>query len=281
MVTGASGNVGREVVLALAELGIPVRAADRSRRQEALPPGVDPVELDFFRPETFAPAVAGAGALFLMRPPPISRVGPTLNRLVDVAADSGVRNVVFLSVIGAGSNRMVPHHRVESHLQAGDVPWTILRPSFFAQNLGDAYRAEICERDRIYVPAGEGKVAFIDVRDIANVAARVLAEPKNHAGRAYDLTGSEAVSFREVAATLSQALEREISYWPASIPGYFRRLRSQGLPVPQVVIQTILHADMRRGGGSGVTGTLGSLLERDPRTLADYVRDHVDLWPRA
>lgn len=278
LVTGASGNVGRFVVEALLRRGVPVRAGVRDLAQgDHLVDGTA-VALDFHRPETFEPALRDVEGLFLMRPPPIARVGPTLNRLVDAAAAGGVRRIALLSVIGAGRNPVVPHHRVEQHLRRTPVDWTFLRPSFFAQNLGDSYRRDICEDGRIYVPAGAGRVAFVDVRDVADVAARALTEPGVHAGRAYDLTGPQALGFADVATLLGRALGRVVRFEPATVPGYARHLRSRGVAVPQIAVQTVLHAGLRLGQAARVDPTLAQLLGRPAGTLQRYVDDHVALW---
>lgn len=280
LVVGASGNVGAATVRALLERDIAVRCgvADPSR----LPAvgGAESVELDLFRPETFGPAVAGAAGLFLLRPPPVSRVGPTLNALTEAAVAAGVDHVVFSSVIGADTNRVVPHHRVETHLSSHAPSWTILRPGFFAQNLTDAYRRDIVQDDRIYLPAGSGRVAFIDTRDIGDVAAAVFADPGPHRGRGYTLTGPRAVTFDEVAGLLTVALGRTVINEPASVLGYARHLRGQGLPMAQVAVQTVLHTGLRRGDAETVDPTLPSLLGRPARTLEDYVRQHAEAWER-
>lgn len=280
LVTGALGNAGREVLRALAARGLSARAADRSveRARAALGQGADAVALDFLDPRTFEPAVRGCDALFLLRPPAISDVKPTLNRLVDVALANGVRHIVFLSVAGAGTNTLVPHHAVEKHLEAVARGWTVLRPGFFAQNLGDAYRRDIAEDGRLYVPAGRGRAAFIDVRDVAEVAASVFASPAPHAGQAYTLTGPEAVSFTEAAGLLSEALGRPIRYQPASVPGYAVHLLRRGLPAMQVLVQTVLHVGLRFGQAQDVDPALARLLGHPGRTLRDYVRDHTSLW---
>ncbi len=163
-----------------------MRACDRdpARARRALGDDVEVAPLDFARPATFGPALVGVRALFLMRPPAVANVRDTLLPLVDAAAAGGVEHVVFLSVAGADTNRWIPHHAVEAHLRAGRVAWTLLRPGFFAQNLGDAYRRDIVEDDRLYVPAGDGAAAFVDVRDVAEVAALAFAAPDAHRGRA-------------------------------------------------------------------------------------------------
>lgn len=277
LVTGATGNVGREVLRALAAAGLPRRAGVRA------PAGlgdVPAVALDFARPETFDAALVGCSGLFLVRPPAVADVKRTLNVLVDRAALAGVEHVVFLSVEGADRQAWVPHHAVERHLLASGLRWTLLRPGFFAQNLGDAYRRDLRERSELIVPAGRGRVAFVDVRDVAEVAALAFARPELRQ-QAWTLTGPEALSFDEVAGVLGAALGRPVRYRAASVPGYALHLRRQGLPGMQVLVQTLLHVGIRFGNAAQVDPALGRLLGRRPRSLADYVKDHAALWDAA
>ena len=280
LVVGANGNVGAATVRALIERDIAVRCGVTDPTGFAAVPGAETVELDLFRPATFGPAVDGVRGLFLLRPPPVSKVGPTLNALTETALAAGVEHVVFSSVAGADTNRVVPHHRVETHLRDHAPSWTILRPGFFAQNLADAYRRDIVEDDRIYLPAGNGRVAFIDTRDIGEVAGAVFADPAPHRGKGYTLTGPRAVTFDEVARVLSVTLGRAISYQPAGVLGYARHLRRRGLPMAQVAVQTVLHTGLRRGDAEAVDPTLPRLLGRPGRTLEEYVREYANLWER-
>lgn len=279
VVTGAGGNVGGTVVRSLIAAGIRPRAAGRDPAALARRyPGVECVPLDLGDPATFAPGLARASGLFLIRPPAIVRVGPTLNALLDVATAENVGHVVFCSVSGAETNRVVPHHRVETYLQASGLPWTILRPGFFAQNLGDAYRQDISHDRRIHLPAGDGRAAFIDVRDIGDAVACVFSDPAAHAGAEYTLTGPEALNFAEVATILTAELGEQVVYEQATIAGYMLHLQHQELPLPQVLVQTILHTGLRSGQAETVDPTLEELLGRPPRTLAEYVHDHRHLW---
>ncbi len=110
---------------------------------------------------------------------------------------------------------------------------------------------------------------------------RCSPTPRPHRGQGYTLTGPRAVDFDEVAALLTTALGRTIRYEPASVLGYARHLRRQGLPLAQVAVQTVLHTGLRRGDAETVDPTLPRLLGRPARTIEDYVRDHVATWERA
>lgn len=280
LVTGATGNVGRTVVHALLRRGIHVRAGSSTpaRLGAGREPNLETVRLDFWDAATFSSAVEGCDGLFLLRPPAIAQVRRTLLPLLGAARRAGVRHVVFLSVQGAERNRFIPHHAVERALIAGPGGFTLLRPGFFVQNLGDAYRQDISLDARLYVPAGDGRVAFIDTRDIAEVAALCLADPTLHDRQAYTLTGAQALSFHEVAALLSRALARPIHYEPASVLGYALHLRRRGASLPQAAVLCALHVGLRFGQAERIDPTLGHLLGVPPRTLQDYISEHLERW---
>jgi uncharacterized protein YbjT (DUF2867 family) len=279
LVLGSTGNVGREVVRALRARGLRVRAAgvDPERVRQLFGDDVERVRVDFHDPSTYAPALLGVRSVFLLRPPAISDVTRTLNPFVDQARAAGADHVVFLSVAGADTNRLVPHHKVERHLRSRSGRYTILRPGFFAQNLADAYRRDLLEDNRLFVPAGNGRVAFVDLRDVADVAALAFASPELHAGSGYTLTGPRAFSFAEAALLLSQALARPIRYEAASALGYVAHLRRRGLPLPQCLVQMVLHVGLRFGQAERVDPTLERLIARTPRSLSDYIRDNAEL----
>jgi uncharacterized protein YbjT (DUF2867 family) len=281
LVTAALGNVGREVVRECAARGLEVRVAGTGVAALAERfPGKEAARLDFLDRGTWAPALAGCDQVFLLRPPPIGDMATTLCPFVDTAYAAGVRHLVFLSVAGADRMKWVPHRKVELHLMQSAGAWTVLRPSFFAQNLQDAYLRDIREDDRIYVPAGQGRVAFIDVRDVGAIAARVFEAPGEFRGQFLTLTGPEAVPFEAVAALLSAALGRPIRYEAASLVGYARHLASRGLPWKQILIQEILHAGLRRGDAATVDPTTERVLGQRPHTVAEYVREHAATWRR-
>ncbi len=280
LVTGATGNVGKEVVRALSSAGASVRAALRTvSSAPVLLPSCEAVHLDFSDPATFAPALKGINGLFLMRPNPVISVKKTLNRLLDVAVDLGVTHCVFLSVAGADKNSLVPHHAVERHLMRGPMRWTMLRAGFFAQNLTGPYSADI-QAGLILLPAGHGKVAYVDARDLGDAAALALRDPARHGSHAYHLTGPDSLSFDEVATMLSEELGRAVRYQPASLWGYWRHCRRNGIGLVPTFAYTMIHASLRGGSGATTAPTLSSLLGRPARGLRQFIKENRAHWAR-
>ncbi len=279
VVTGATGNVGEFVVRGLLKRGARVRVAvrDPEKAEKRFGPDPDYVRLEFGDEHTYREAFAGAQALFLIRPPQIADVAQKILPALGVARSAGVEHVVFLSLQGAERNRVVPHRRVEDDLKAQGPAWTLLRPSFFMQNLSTTHRRDIAERDEVFVPAGGGRTSFVDTRDIAAVAVKALTEP-GHAFKAYELTGSEALSYFEVADILSKTLRRPVRYPNPSPWRFWRRMRDDGYPAGYVGVMLALYTVCRFGLAARVTPETARLLERAPLSFEQFARDYASCW---
>ncbi|HMQ30614.1 MAG TPA: SDR family oxidoreductase [Chloroflexaceae bacterium] len=275
LVTGATGNAGAALTRVLAAAGHRVRAADL--RPASLPPGVAFAPFDFNDPATFGPALREVRRVFLLRPPQLADVKRQFDPFLQAMARAGVEQVTFLSLIGAQHNRLVPHRAIEDRLIASGLGWTMLRCGFFMQNLSGAHRAEIRELGEIIVPAGRGRTSFIDVRDIAAVAARTLTED-GHAGRAYPLTGAVALDYFEVASVLSQVLGRAIVYRRPSLLRFARFQLARGAAPAFVAVMAGIYTTTRLGMAATVTPDAARLLGRPQRTLRAFAEDHAAVW---
>ncbi len=276
LVTGASGNVGREVVRACLAAGFKVKAAGIAQTRDAAVPSV---HLDFTDQTTWALALEGIDFVFLLRPPPLGDMAATLNPFVDAAFSKGVKHLVFLSVSGAETKSWVPHRKVEDHLKTTHGHWTVLRPGFFAQNLADAYRRDVVEENRLFVPASLGRVAFLDVADIGDVVAHIFRTPECFRSTAIRLAGPEAITFEQLAARLSAVLGRRITYVPASILGYAWHLwRHRSLPLMQILVQTVLHVGLRGGDAEAIDDRQLELLGRPAHTVDGYLERARQAW---
>jgi uncharacterized protein YbjT (DUF2867 family) len=179
-----------------------------------------------------------------------------------------------------GAGDATPAASIGTARMAACVAWTMptvfLRPSFFMQNLSTTHRDEIRE-GRLVVPAGHGHTAFVDVRDVAGVAAKVLLED-GHEGRAYELTGREALDYARVAAVLSDVLGRRIVYADPSPVAFWRHARAAGRPVPYVLVMLALYFVARFGVAAQVAPDLERLLGRPPIDVRTFAQDHAEVW---
>jgi uncharacterized protein YbjT (DUF2867 family) len=165
---------------------------------------------------------------------------------------------------------------VDQALQGTKMSWTILRPHAFMQNwVGDVAQS-VRARGVIESPIGEGRVPFIDARDIAAVAAEALLHPEVHAGRRYFLTGGEAVGYADLAAAISEATGRTVAYRPISMEEARARMETQGLSAYFIESTLAIAAYQKEGGPTAmVSDKVERVLGRPPRTIRDFVRDHI------
>ncbi|WP_247828377.1 NmrA family NAD(P)-binding protein [Arthrobacter antioxidans] len=275
LVTGATGNVGRPLVTALRTMGVPVRPASRR--------GTEPggIAFDFGVPETWPSAFDGVATMFLVRPPHLANIARDMVPSLEEARRRGVRHVVLLSVQGADRVPILPHARLERWLRASGMAWTFLRPSYFDQNLSTVFAADIRDHDRILVPAGAGRTAFVDALDVASVAATVLRDPGLHRGRSWSPTGREALTYAEVARTLSEVLGRTVTYRDPGIVGYFRHARADlGMDTARALTTTVIHATARLGVAKHLTDDVRRVTGQDPLSFRSFVDRERTVWER-
>ena len=279
LVIGALGNVGTQVVNVLQTEGRKVRAADPdlSRLIERFGASVECVHFDFSDPSTFAPTFVGVEKMFLMRPPQISNIKRDMFPAIEAAKRAGVKYVVFLSVIGVEKMNFIPHYKVETHLKEQGFQTSFLRCSFFMQNLSTTHRKEIKERNEIFVPVGNAKTSFIDVRDIGAVAAHLLTE-EGHAGRNYDLTGAEALDYWQAAHILSQTLGRDIKYRNPSAFQFFVETIRRGASISYAFVVMGLYTSTRYGMAESVTDAVERLIGKRPISFKKFAEDYKDVW---
>lgn len=197
---------------------------------------------------------------------------------LEAARLAGVRHMVLLSLQGAEKNRVVPHAALEAWLRDSDVLWTFVRPSFFMQNLTGTHRAEIRDADRLVVPVGSGRTAFVDALDVATVAAVALQDPLAHGGRAWTPTGAQAHTYDEVADVLSDVLGRRVRYTRPGVPGYARHARSAGMAWPMVAVTSAIYTVARLGRAAGLTDDVAAVTGRQPTSLREFVLRERSAW---
>jgi uncharacterized protein YbjT (DUF2867 family) len=270
LVTGAAGNVGSAVVRELCNRGVGVRAFVRDPAAE-LPDGVEVAVGDFDDPASIRSALDGIDRVFIS-----SGDGPRkVDQEVAVVDNApGVDLVVKASTLGAKvGSPLRPfdwHGRSEEHLRGSGLPYVVLASGFYMTNLLAA--AEPVRTQRILpAPAGAGRVAMIDPRDVGAVAAAVLCG-SGHEGRTYRLTGPEAISYGEIATVL------DADYVDVPPAAAREQLAASGMPEWLVDHLDRVFALIRDGAMEETTDTIRVLTGRDPRSFAQFARDHADAF---
>jgi len=274
LITGASGNVGKEVLKQITQTGVEVRAAFQSvSKATGVPSGVEIVSLDYNQAETLQTALKGVDRVFLVGPPTAQL--PALEcKAIEVIAQSDVRQVVKLSAMG-GREAIFPrqHAQSEQYIQATGVPFTFLRPNGFMQNMVNYNSPTINTQGAFYGSEGDGRVSHIDIRDVAAVAVKALTED-GHVGKAYTLTGPEALTNREIAQVLSQEVGREIRFINLPAAQLKEALLSAGVLEWNADALLDLQRLYREGKATTVTRDVEEILGRKPISFAQFFRDY-------
>jgi uncharacterized protein YbjT (DUF2867 family) len=277
ILTGATGTIGSHLVRELRAAGASFKALARSgetaARLEAQ--GVAVVRGDLDAPAGLESSFAGARSLFLL-----AAGGPALARqeiqAIEAARAAGVARIVLLSGIGASPDSPSAFQRLhgqsDAHLRASGLAWTVLRPNGFMQNFPAFYGAAVAGGSPIFAPMGEAKVSYIDAADVASAAAAVLTQ-EGHERRIYELTGPEALSYGELARTLSDLTGRQVTYVPVSDAAAHQAMSGFGPWMAHAVLG--LNQEYRRGLGELVTGSVEILTGRPARTLEAYLRANL------
>ena len=274
LLTGATGNVGRPLAGLLTEAGLSFRAfaRDPGRARSALGPEVEIVRGNLSDPSSLEAALGGTGVLFLLNGDPALEEGA-----VDAAARSGVGRVVKLSALADGLEPPAFHRRVEESLERTGLGWTHLRPNAFMQTLLGYLPRLISEAEVLRLPAGGGRIGWVDARDIATVAFRALTED-GHEGRVYAVTGPEALSMADVTSEVARATGRSVRYEDAPPEEARERLLAAGLQAPFAGFLIDFYAAVRTGAHDAVTRDVLEVTGNRPRTFGAFAREHADAF---
>jgi uncharacterized protein YbjT (DUF2867 family) len=281
LISGATGRVGSATLKQLANRGMPVRALVRNAEKAALVAGplVEAVIGDLAQPHSLDAALNGVTAALLVSPLDPHQVTLQGN-FIDAATRAGRVHVVKISGLGTALDSPVRsgrwHAQTEQYLADSGLPFTHLRPPFFMQNIL-RFAPTVRASGEFAGSLNQGKVAMIDVDDIAAVAATALTTSA-HVGKTYVLTGPEALSYLDVAERLSRILGRTVTYRDTPLEVMRQRLLASGMPAWHVDVQVDFSIALRAGHASIVTNTVEAVTGKPARTFEQFMRGHMALF---
>lgn len=273
LVTGATGSTSSALIPVLRSAGVDVRAfvRDESKAQPLKDVGAEIVVGDLDKPETIEPAVEGVSKIYLL-----TWNGPTqaqqAENVLEAARRAGTPHIVRHSMWGSENSRIIKQgYHVEDAVKSSGLPWTLLKPTFFMQNTLMA-APTIASDGVIYFDVGEGRIGAIDVRDIVDVAAAVLTG-SGHEGKSYILTGPEAISFHDMAATFSKVLGKEVKY--VAVPHEAALQSMVGMGFPEWIARG--YGELMEGFSQGFaekpTDNVATLTGHPARSFERFARD--------
>jgi uncharacterized protein YbjT (DUF2867 family) len=275
LITGATGNIGGEVVKHLVDKKLSLRALVRDR-EKAFHLGTQGIELaqgDFSQPESLPAALQGVEKAFLVLPNMLNQVALEC-AFIDAAKQAGVKQIVKLSVMRAGevsSTFQKWHRQIEEHLEQSGLAWTHLRPNMLMQNMR-WFAQTIAQNGEFYNCIGNTKVSHVDGQDVAAVAAACLSET-GHEKKAYVLTGTKALSFTEMADILSAVMGKPVKYVNLPPQDLKAARLANGEPEWYLDAELELCAAWKQGAGAEITNTIAEITYHPARSYETFAQN--------
>ncbi len=278
LLIGATGQVGREVAQQLAGTGIRARALVRTPEKAAplRAAGFDLVAGSLDQPATLKAALERIEKVFLLSSDDPRQV-ELQGALIAAAQAAGIQHIVKLSAHSAGAHPPVSfgrwHAQIEQQLEASGMAFTHVRPRFFMQNFL-SFAPTISANGAFYAPMSDAQVSMVDARDVAAVAVAALTQP-GHAGKIYDLSGPEALSFHDAAARLTAALGRQVQYIDLPLAAARQTVIEMGMPDWFADNLIELYTFIQAGGQAAPTSTVADVTQMQPRSFTQFAQDYA------
>ncbi|MEX1190635.1 MAG: NmrA family NAD(P)-binding protein [Brumimicrobium sp.] len=286
LITGATGNIGQEVVQYLCELDqeseiiAAVRNVEKAKSKFSNYPNLRFRTLDFEDRDSFDKAFERVDILFLLRPPHISDVETFFKPLLQSAQRKGIRKIVFLSVQGAEKSKVIPHNKIERLIKTFDFDYIFVRPSYFMQNLTTTLLPEIQKSNTITLPSGKAKFNWIDTKNIGEATANLILSFEKYKNDAYEITGTENKNFYEVAEIMSEVTGTKFTYKRINPISFYFKKRKEGIQSGFAVVMTILHFLPRFQKEPEISDNYKMLTGKKPTLLKEFVeRDRKQFVP--
>jgi len=281
LLTGASGNVGLEVVYYLKKFNdenaivIAARDIGKAKSKIADSPQLSYRKFDFKEASTFLSVFENIDMLFLLRPPNISEVDKYFRPLLEAAKKSGVQQLIFLSVQGAERSKLIPHNKIEALVRELEFDFIFVRPAYFMQNLTTTLLPEIINKKSITLPSANARFNWVDVKNIGEATAKLILNFEEYQNNSYEITGTENRSFKEVTELITKISGERIRYNPVNPISFFFKKKKEGMATNFAFVITLLHYLPRLQSEAGLSENYQILAGKNPTTLAEFIEREI------
>ena len=270
-ITGSTGRLGGRIARLLAAAGSEQRLVVRTPAKAPVLPRATVVQASYADGDAVRRALEGLDTVLMVSAGEAERRVDEHQAFVDAAAAAGVRHLVYVSFYGASADATFTlardHHLTEQHIEQSGMAWTFLRDNLYA----DFFPKMVADDGVIRGPADEGRVAAVAQDDVASAATAVLLAAAAHEGRTYSLTGPEAVTLSEAAATMSRVLGRRYEFVHETVEEAYASRAAYGVPGWQLDAWVSTYTAIASGELAGVTQDVERLTGHPPRSLADLL----------
>ncbi|KAH3743505.1 SDR family oxidoreductase [Pelomyxa schiedti] len=280
LITGASGNNGKkvaEMLLASKQARVRVGVRDPAKVADLQAKGAEVVTLDWNTPATITTAFNKVDRIFLLAPIQLTWVG-IFQAAVETAKREGTKFICEFSGLGANSSSPMflsaEHGRCEDLVKGSGIPFTILQPTFFADNWPNFNGATVKKDSAVYGASGDGKTAFVATEDISAVATGVLLNPTTYAGQTLIITAAEALTAAECVDVISKVIAKPVKYVDLPAEAYGKALEGHGMPEKLAQGMMDLETVKKNGWATVVTDVVKRVTGKEPIPLSKYIADH-------
>lgn len=277
LVTGASGNIGLEVIHYLSELKpdseiyAAVRNIEEAKKTFKTYPNILFRQFDFENDSYYSKSFNQIDIVFLLRPPHISDVEKVFRPLLNSAKENGIKKIVFLSVQGAEKSKVIPHNKIERLIQNLGFNCIFVRPSYFMQNLTTTLLPEIVNSKSITLPSGKAKFNWVDVQNIGEATAILITQFETFQNQVFEITGTENKNFGEVVSLMTEITGEQIRFKSINPISFYFRKKKEGIKGGFAVVMTILHFLPRLQAEPKISDNYQKLTGKTPTTLQEFI----------
>lgn len=272
LVVGSSGTVGQQLSAQLEKEGHKVLKA--TSKTELKP---NQVHINLATKAGLDKAFENVDKAFFLAPPGFTNQHELLIPLIDEAKKRGLKKVVLMTAMGADAVDEAPMRQAEKYLEKSGLTYNIIRPNWFMQNFNTFWIQGILAEQKIFLPVAQAKGSFIDVRDIAATAAKLLTSSQFD-NQAFVLTGSEALNHDEVAQIMTEVLSKKISFVDIKPEQMLSGLLQAGVPKNYAEFLIMILGFFKEGYSSAVLDNVEKITGRKPITFKQYVQDYRESW---